>query len=80
MITREELYKLGYDIKTKDVNLKKGSDDYRISGEKGSSYLVNLTDGKAEIVFPHKSKRKSLSFDDFEDFENWHNQENEVEE
>lgn len=80
MISHEDLYRLGYDIKTRDVNLKKGSNDYRISGEKDSKYLINLTDGVANIIFPNNSKKSQISFDNLEDFEKWHDQENGFEE
>lgn len=69
MITKEQLYGLGYEVKT---NVIDGSTDFRISGSESSPYLVNLKDGSIRIIFGINVTNKSIEFVDFEHFKEWH--------
>lgn len=69
MITKEQLYGLGYEVKT---NVIGGSTDFRISGSESSPYLVNLKDGSIRIIFGINVTNKLIEFVDFEYFKEWH--------
>jgi len=69
MITKEQLYELGFEVKS---NLLDGSTDFRISGSESSTYLVNLNDGSIRIIFDNNSSNKIVEFVDFKYFKEWH--------
>lgn len=75
MITENQLFKLGYEVKT---GLIDGSIDFRISDSESSPYLVNLQDGSVRIDFGNNVNTKSIEFDDFENFKKWHQHYNQI--
>lgn len=72
MITKEDLYKLGYEIKTSRMH--NNSTDYRFSVDDVRPYLLNLSkDGTVVVDFPINKPQKPFSTNKLSDFIEWHN-------
>jgi len=74
MITRNDLYKLGYEVKT-ELNMGgKNSTDFRLANVDSSPYLVNLSQqGCIRVDFPLAANKEAFSTCDLEEFTTWHN-------
>ncbi len=75
MITKQDLYKLGYEVKTELEMSKRKSTDFRVADVESSPYLVNLSEeGCVRVDFPLNAKNKStFSTCDLEKFVEWQN-------
>jgi len=73
MITKQDLYQLGYEVKTELEMAKRKSTDFRIANIESSPYLVNLSEeGCVSVNFPLNAKKK-FSTCALTEFIEWHN-------
>lgn len=75
MITQQDLYELGYEVKTHLKTGKRKSIDFRVANVDSSPYLVNLSEeGCINVVFPINEEKNQFSTSNLVEFIQWHNQ------
>ena len=72
MISKKQLYGLGYFEKPDNINMRDGSTDFKHENFDERTYLVNLNQGNITIIFPINNQQKSFRSYDYDEFLKWH--------